>query len=33
MPSNVGETLNEVQLRDLVSFLLLQKKIVEGTKP
>jgi putative heme-binding domain-containing protein len=33
MPSNVGETLNEVQLRDLVSFLLLQKKIVEGAKP
>ena len=33
MPSNVGETLNELQLRDLVSFLLLQKKIVEGTKP
>ena len=33
MPSNVGETLNEVQLRDLVSFLLQQKKIVEGAKP
>jgi putative heme-binding domain-containing protein len=33
MPSNVGETLNEAQLRDLVSFLLQQKKIVEGAKP
>jgi putative heme-binding domain-containing protein len=33
MPSNVGETLNETQLRDLVSFLLLQKRIVEGAKP
>lgn len=33
MPSNVGETLNEVQLRDLVSFLLLQKKVAEGVKP
>lgn len=33
MPSNVGETLNEAQLRDLVSFLLLQKKIVEAVKP
>jgi putative heme-binding domain-containing protein len=33
MPSNVGETLNEGQLRDLVSFLLLQKKIVEVAKP
>lgn len=33
MPSNVGETLNEVQLRDLVSFLLLQKKVAEGLKP
>lgn len=33
MPSNVGETLNEAQLRDLVSFLLLQKKVVEGAKP
>ncbi|MFO1003366.1 MAG: c-type cytochrome, partial [Planctomycetaceae bacterium] len=33
MPSNVGETFNEMQLRDLVSFLLQQKKIVEGLKP
>ena len=33
MPSNVGETFNEVQFRDLVSFLLQQKKIVEGAKP
>lgn len=29
MPSNVGETLTEEQFRDLISFLLLQRKIVE----
>ena len=33
MPSNVGETFNEGQFRDLVSFLLQQKKIVDGAKP
>lgn len=33
MPSNVGETFNEGQLRDLVSFLLQQKRIVESVKP
>jgi putative heme-binding domain-containing protein len=30
MPSNVGETLTQDQLRDLVGFLLSQRKIVEG---
>ena len=29
MPSNVGEILSEQQFRDLVSFLLLQKRLVE----
>ena len=33
MPSNLGETLNEDQLRDLVSFLLRQKKLVEAVAP
>ena len=33
MPSNVGETLNETQLGDLISFLLLQRKTVEAVKP
>ena len=33
MPSNVGETFNETQLRDLVSYLLQQRKVVEGAKP
>jgi putative heme-binding domain-containing protein len=33
MPSNVGETFNEGQLRDLISFLLQQKRIVESVKP
>lgn len=30
MPSNAGEILKEEQLRDLVSFLLLQKRVAEG---
>jgi putative heme-binding domain-containing protein len=33
MPSNLAETFNEEQLRDLVSFLLLQKKLVEAVAP
>ena len=33
MPSNLAETLNEDQLRDLVTFLLLQKKQVEAPAP
>ena len=33
MPSNLVETLKEDQLRDLISFLLLQKKIVEAAAP
>lgn len=33
MPSNVGETFTEEQLRDLVSYLLQQKKVAEASKP
>ena len=34
MPSNFGETLKEDQLKDLVSYLLKQRKLVEpSTKP
>ncbi len=32
MPSNVGETLNEDQLRDLISFLLKQRKVNDESK-
>ena len=33
MPSNLVETLKEDQLRDLISFLLLQRKTVEAAAP